>query len=118
VSKDDTDLIAAALGLKSSAWAQATLHLLPEPEINVAINGKLSQDKVDKVYVMTWEDYRGQPGVFETLERAFHHAAGKGVTGFKEIYPGVWKSGTWFIDECAIIPDFELRSVLEEQDDD
>lgn len=37
-SKDDTDLVAAALGLKSSAWAQAVVHLT-EPEFNFAING-------------------------------------------------------------------------------
>lgn len=38
--KDDTDLVAAALGLKSSAVAQATIHLMGEPEINAAINGE------------------------------------------------------------------------------
>jgi hypothetical protein len=38
-SKDDVDLVSAALGLKSSAWAQATVHLT-EPQFNIAINGK------------------------------------------------------------------------------
>jgi hypothetical protein len=38
--KDDTDLIAAALGLgKASAWAKATVHIT-EPEFNFAINGE------------------------------------------------------------------------------
>jgi hypothetical protein len=62
---------------------------------------------LDKVYVITWEDYHGKPGVFETLERALHHASRHGVTDFKEIVIGVWKSGTWYIDECSIIEDFE-----------
>lgn len=38
-TKDDIDLVAAALGLRSSAWAQAIVHLV-EPRFNVAINGK------------------------------------------------------------------------------
>lgn len=37
--RDDTDLVAAALGLRSSAWAQAVVHLT-EPEFNAAINGE------------------------------------------------------------------------------
>ncbi len=36
---DDVDLIAAALGLKSSAWARAVVHLT-KPEFNAAINGE------------------------------------------------------------------------------
>jgi hypothetical protein len=39
ITKDDTDLVAAALGLKASAWAQAVVHLT-EPEFNAAINGE------------------------------------------------------------------------------
>lgn len=38
-TKDDTDLVAAALGLRSSAWAQAVVHLV-EPTFNLAINGE------------------------------------------------------------------------------
>ena len=38
-TKEDTDLVAAALGLRASAWAQAVVHLV-EPEINFAINGE------------------------------------------------------------------------------
>ena len=37
--KDDVDMVAAALGLRSSAWAQAIVHLV-EPEFNADINGK------------------------------------------------------------------------------
>lgn len=41
---EDTDLVAAALGLRSSAWAQAEVHLA-EPKFNAAINGeKLTVD--------------------------------------------------------------------------
>jgi hypothetical protein len=38
-TKDDTDLVAAALGLRSSAWAQAVVHLV-EPQFNADIGGK------------------------------------------------------------------------------
>jgi hypothetical protein len=37
--QDYTDLIAAALGLRSSAVAQAAMHLMGKPGINGAING-------------------------------------------------------------------------------
>jgi hypothetical protein len=38
-TRDDVDLVAAALGLRSSAWAKATVHIT-EPEFNMAINGE------------------------------------------------------------------------------
>ena len=39
--KDSTDLVAAALGLKSSAWAKAMIVLVDlEPKFNADINGK------------------------------------------------------------------------------
>lgn len=37
--KDDLDLVAAALGLRASVWAQATLHITPR-KFNAAINGR------------------------------------------------------------------------------
>lgn len=55
-----------------------------------------------KVYVITWEDKYLKPGVFTTLEQALKHAESHGVTDFKEINAGVWKSGHWFIDECTV----------------
>lgn len=39
-TKDDLDLIAAALGLKSSAWAQSVVHIT-KPVFNLSINGEL-----------------------------------------------------------------------------
>lgn len=38
-AKDDAALVAAALGLKASAWAQAEVHLT-ERKFNASINGK------------------------------------------------------------------------------
>ena len=55
-----------------------------------------------KIYIMTWEDKAYRPGLLYSLESAKALAAKKGVTDWREIFPGTWKSGHWFIDEFEI----------------
>lgn len=42
--RDNADLVAAALGLRSSAWAKSVIHLT-KPRFNFAINGEIKTDE-------------------------------------------------------------------------
>jgi hypothetical protein len=75
----------------------------------------MMQGEISHVYVITWSDKHLSPGVFATLERAIFHASKHGIppASWKQINAGVWKSGTWYSDECSVIPDWPGNPIKE-----